>query len=255
MNEELLSELRGQVLYLSINRPERRNAMNPAVIDGLHEGIARADTDAAIRAVVITGVGDKAFCAGADLQTGKSFAFDYSQPYLGFAKLLRRARQAAVPLIARVNGACMAGGMGLMAMCDLAVASEHAVFGLPEVKLGLFPAQVLSVLQHLVPRRVLNELCLCGEAFTAREALEMGLLNHVAPDLDDKLDWLLARLLDKSPAAQRRGLYTLKHAEHLAFEESMAFTESQIGLFALTEDAREGQLAFREKRAPRWAGE
>lgn len=255
MNEELLSELRGQVLYLSINRPERRNAMNPAVIDGLLEGIARADADAAIRAVVITGVGDKAFCAGADLQTGKSFAFDYSQPYLGFAKLLRRARQATVPLIARVNGACMAGGMGLMAMCDLAVASEHAVFGLPEVKLGLFPAQVLSVLQHLVPRRVLNELCLCGEAFTAREALEMGLLNHVAPDLDDKLDWLLARLLDKSPAAQRRGLYTLKHAEHLAFEESMAFTESQIGLFALTEDAREGQLAFREKRAPRWAGE
>lgn len=255
MNEELLSELRGQVLYLSINRPERRNAMNPAVIDGLLEGITRADADAAIRAVVITGVGDKAFCAGADLQTGKSFAFDYSQPYLGFAKLLRRARQATVPLIARVNGACMAGGMGLMAMCDLAVASEHAVFGLPEVKLGLFPAQVLSVLQHLVPRRVLNELCLCGEAFTAREALEMGLLNHVAPDLDDKLDWLLARLLDKSPAAQRRGLYTLKHAEHLAFEESMAFTESQIGLFALTEDAREGQLAFREKRAPRWAGE
>lgn len=255
MNEELLSELRGQVLYLSINRPERRNAMNPAVIDGLLEGIARADADAAIRAVVITGVGDKAFCAGADLQTGKSFAFDYSQPYLGFAKLLRRARQATVPLIARVNGACMAGGMGLMAMCDLAVASEHAVFGLPEVKLGLFPAQVLSVLQHLVPRRVLNELCLCGEAFTAREALEMGLLNHVAPDLDDKLEWLLARLLDKSPAAQRRGLYTLKHAEHLAFEESMAFTESQIGLFALTEDAREGQLAFREKRAPRWAGE
>jgi enoyl-CoA hydratase/carnithine racemase len=254
MQDELLSELRGPVLHLTINRPERRNAMSPAVVQGLRAGIERADADAAIRAVVITGAGDKAFCAGADLQTGKSFAFDYSQPYQGLANLLRCARQATVPLIARVNGACMAGGMGLMAMCDMAVASENAIFGLPEVKVGLFPAQVLSVLQHLIPRRALNELCLCGEPVSAREALEMGLVNHVAEDLDARLDWLLKRLLDKSPAAIRRGLYTLKHVESMAFEESMGFTESQIALFAMTNDAREGQLAFREKRAPKWTG-
>lgn len=254
MNEELRAELRGPVLYLTIHRPERRNAMSPAVLQGLRDGIERADADPAIRAVVITGTGDKAFCAGADLQTGKSFAFDHSRPYQGLADLMRRARRATVPLIARVNGACMAGGMGLMAMCDMAVASEHAIFGLPEVKVGLFPAQVLSVLQHLVGRRALNELCLCGEPVSAREALEMGLVNHVADDVDARLDWLLARLLDKSPAAVRRGLYTLKHVESMAFEESMAFTESQIALFAQTDDAREGQLAFREKRAPQWTG-
>ncbi len=254
MNEELRAELRGPVLYLTIHRPERRNAMSPAVLQGLRDGIERADADPAIRATVITGTGDKAFCAGADLQTGKSFAFDHSRPYQGLADLMRRARRATVPLIARVNGACMAGGMGLMAMCDMAVASEHAIFGLPEVKVGLFPAQVLSVLQHLIPRRTLNELCLCGEPVSAREALEMGLVNHVADDVDARLDWLLARLLDKSPSAVRRGLYTLKHVQSMAFDESMAFTESQIALFAQTGDAREGQLAFREKRAPQWTG-
>ena len=254
MSDELLTELRGPVLHLTINRPERRNAMSPAVLQGLREGIERGSADPEIRAVVITGVGEQAFCAGADLASGKSFQFDYSKPYQGMAELLRVARHATVPLIARVNGACMAGGMGLMAMCDMAVASEKAIFGLPEVKVGVFPAQVLAVLQNLVPRRVLNEMCLCGEPISAQEALAVGLINHVAADVDAKLDWLLARLLNKSPAAVRRGLYTLKTVEAMPFEQAMAFTESQIGLFALTNDAKEGQLAFREKRAPNWTG-
>ena len=110
----------------------------------------------------------------------------------------------------------MAGGMGLLAMCDLAVAASHAVFGLPEVKVGVFPAQVLSVLQHLVPRRRLAEMCLTGEPLTAAQALEYGLVNYVDDDLDAKLDWLLQRLLDKSPAAIRRGLYTMKKIEAMA---------------------------------------
>jgi enoyl-CoA hydratase/carnithine racemase len=166
------------------------------------------------------------------------------------------ARRSTVPLVARVNGACMAGGMGLLAMCDMAVASSSATFGLPEVKVGVFPAQVLAVLQHQLPRRLLNEMCLTGEPITAQRALDAGLVNQVAEPgaLDSTLDALLARLLDKSPAAIRRGLYTLKQIETLPFEQAMAFAESQIGLIAQTEDAREGQLAFREKRAPQWTG-
>jgi enoyl-CoA hydratase/carnithine racemase len=148
----------------------------------------------------------------------------------------------------------MAGGMGLMSMCDMAVASSHAVFGLPEVKVGVFPAQVLSVLQHLIPRRVLVEMCLTGEPITSAQALEYGLVNYVADDVDAKLQWLLDRMLDKSPAAIRRGLYTLKRVESMAFEEAMSFTESQIALFTLTDDAKEGQKAFQEKRKPVWAG-
>ncbi len=204
--------------------------------------------------MVITGTGDKAFCAGADLQAAQAFTSDYSEPYGHLALLLRRAKASNLPLVARVNGACMAGGMGLLSMCDLAVAASHAVFGLPEVKVGVFPAQVLSVLQHLVPRRRLAEMCLTGEPLTAAQALEYGLVNYVDDDVDAKLDWLLQRMLDKSPAAIRRGLYTMKKIETMGFEESMSFTESQIALFTLTEDAREGQQAFQQKRKPQWTG-
>jgi enoyl-CoA hydratase/carnithine racemase len=247
-------EMRGPVLWLTIRREERRNAMNGEVIAGLREAILQAQGDALVRAIVLTGAGTKAFCAGADLQADKTFVQDLSQPYGQFAQLLRAAQASQIPLIARVNGACMAGGMGLMAMCDMAVAASHAVFGLPEVKVGVFPAQVMTVLQRLVPRRMLVEWSLCGEPFNAQEALAAGLVNHVADDLDARLQWLLDRLLDKSPAAIRRGLYMMKKIESMAFEESMSFTESQIALFASTEDAREGQAAFRDKRAPQWTG-
>jgi len=251
---DLLTEMRGPVLWLTINREDRRNAISPAVLAGLSEALARANGDREVRAIVITGAGTRAFCAGADLQSGTSFKFDYSEPHVGFANLFRQARQSTVPLIARVNGACMAGGMGIMGMCDMVVSSPQAIFGLPEVKVGIFPAQVLSVIGKLLPRRVLTEMCLTGEPLTAAQALEHGLVNHVSEDLDAGVQWLLGRMLDKSPAAIRRGLYTMKKIEAMAFEESMSFTESQIGLFALTEDAAEGQLAFREKRKPVWTG-
>ena len=251
---ELLEEMRGPVMWLTINREDRRNAISAAVLAGLSEALTRANQSRDVRAIVITGAGTRAFCAGADLQSGQSFKFDYSEPHVGFANLFRQAKQSVVPLVARVNGACMAGGMGIMGMCDMAVASDKAIFGLPEVKVGLFPAQVLSVLGHLIPRRVLAEMCLTGEPLSAAQALEYSLINYVSDDLDGKLQWLLERLLDKSPAAIRRGLYTMKKIEAMSFEESMAFTESQIGLFALTEDAAEGQLAFREKRKPVWTG-
>jgi enoyl-CoA hydratase/carnithine racemase len=102
---------------------------------------------------------------------------------------------------------------------------------------------------------VLVEMCLTGEPITSAQALAYGLVNYVADDVDAQLQWLLERMLDKSPAAIRRGLYTLKRVESMAFEESMSFTESQIALFTLTEDAKEGQLAFKEKRKPVWTGQ
>ena len=251
---ELLQRQQDGVLWLTINREARRNAISPGVLAGLIEALTRANADREVRAIVLTGAGDKAFCAGADLATGQSFKFDYSDPTQGIANLFRLSRQLNVPLVARVNGACMAGGMGLMAMCDMVVAAPHAIFGLPEVKVGVFPAQVLSVLNGLIGPRALNELCITGEPVTAQEALQLGLINRVADDLDAGVQALLDRFLDKSPAAIRRGLYLMKRIGAMSFEESMAFTESQIGLFALTEDAAEGQAAFREKRKPKWSG-
>jgi enoyl-CoA hydratase/carnithine racemase len=251
---ELLLEQRGSVLWLTINRAEKRNAVNHSTLADMAKAIDDAQNQRDLRALVITGMGTQAFCAGADLATAQAFTTDYSEPHGHLARVLRSARASHLPLIARVNGACMAGGMGLLSMCDLAVSSSHAVFGLPEVKIGVFPAQVLSVLQHLIPRRKLAEMCLTGEPLTAAQALEIDLVNYVDDDVDVRLQWLLDRLLDKSPAAIRRGLYTMKKIDAMSFEESMAFTESQIALFTLTEDAKEGQLAFKEKRKPSWPG-
>ena len=252
---ELSVVQRGSALWLTITREERRNAMSHAVLAGMSDAIAAAQQIRDVRAIVITGAGARAFCAGADLQSANAFTTDYSEPHGHLARLLRVARASCIPLIARVNGACMAGGMGLMSMCDMAVASSHAIFGLPEVKVGVFPAQVLSVLQHLIPRRLLNEMCLTGEPLTSSQALACQLVNYVDDDVDVRLQWLLERLFDKSPAAIRRGLYTMKKIETMAFEESMSFTESQIALFTLTDDAREGQNAFQEKRKPNWVGQ
>ncbi len=255
---ELAIEVRGPVLWLTITREERRNAMSHGVLASLAQAILAAQLQRSVRAIVLTGAGSKAFCAGADLQSANAFTTDYSEPHGHLAQLLRVAKASTVPLIARVNGACMAGGMGLMSMCDMAVAAPHAVFGLPEVKVGVFPAQVLSVLQHLIPRRKLVEMCLTGEPITAALALDYGLVNYVSDEsshLDTKLQWLLDRMLDKSPAAIRRGLYTMKKVETMAFEECIAFTESQIALFTLTEDSKEGQAAFRDKRPPQWKGQ
>ena len=253
-NADLRAEQRGEALWLTITREARRNAMSTDVLRGIADGLDRAEADPGIRVVVITGAGDKAFCAGADLQSGAPFGADLSNPHGAAAELFRRVRRATVPLIARVNGACYAGGMGLMAMCDLAVAAESATFALPEIKVGVFPAQVLGVLQQLLPRRALIEMCLTGDPIDARRALALELVNAVATDLDAAVERLIGRLLAGSPAAMRRGLYTLKQMERMPFEESLAFAESQIALFALTDDAKEGIAAFTEKRKPRWTG-
>jgi len=254
MNEDLTIERRDGVLRVTITRESRRNAITSAVLVGIGQALELAENDRSIRAVVLTGTGDKAFCSGADLKDGNMFAIDPSRPYGQGALVFRQARSSTVPLIARVNGACVAGGIGLLSMCDLAVSSDSAVFGLPEVKAGLFPAQVLSLLQHLIPRRVLTEMCLTGEPITAAQALQIGLVNYVSADLDSTLDTLLGRLLERSPSALRRGLYIMKKIESMSFEESISFTESQIALLSMTEDAREGQLAFRERRKPTWTG-
>jgi enoyl-CoA hydratase/carnithine racemase len=256
LDQELQVELRGSVLWLTINREARRNAMSHNVLAGMQQAIDNAQNNRSVLAIVITGCGNKAFCAGADLQSANAFTTDYSDPTGHLARLLRSAKASHIPLIARVNGACMAGGMGLLAMCDMAVSTPEAVFGLPEVKVGVFPAQVLAVLQHLIPKRKLAEMCLTGEPLTSAQALDIDLINYVSSDegLDVKLQWLLDRVLDKSPAAIRRGLYTMKKIEAMSFEEAMSFTESQIALFTLTDDAKEGQKAFQEKRKPVWSG-
>lgn len=246
-----------RVVRLTINSPETRNALSEPIVAALTNALRSTRGDRDLRAIVITGSGDRAFCAGANIKPGASaFDFDYAVPNTAYADLLREAKACTLPIIARVNGHCLAGGMGILAMCDMAVAVQTARFGLPEVRIGLFPMQVAALLKDILPRRKFDELCLTGEAVTAQEALEWGLLNYVvAPEeLDSKVDWLLARLIDKSPTAMRRGKYALRSMHHMSFEEALAYAEAQIGTLALTEDAKEGLASFNEKRAPNWTG-
>jgi enoyl-CoA hydratase/carnithine racemase len=252
----VLHDKRGHAFWITINRPDKRNALNASVIAGIVDGYRRAHEDSDVRVIVLTGAGDKAFCAGADLQPGAGFAFDLSRPNLDYADMLRMAQNATKPSIARVNGVCMAGGIGLLCMTDMAVAADDVVFGLPEVKVGVFPMQVLSLLQAIAPPRLVREWCFTGEPFSAAEAKEAGLLNHVAPraDLDAKVEWLVSRLTDKSPTAIRRGKYAMRALASMSFDQGIAYTESQIAVLAMTQDAKEGLAAFAEKRKPVWTG-
>ncbi len=255
-SELVLFEKRGAAFWITINRPEKRNAINAEVIAGIRDGYSQAHADPDVRAIVLTGAGEKAFCAGADLQPGKGFAFDLSKPNVDYADMLRVAYHATLPTIARINGTCMAGGIGLLCMVDLAIAADHVQLGLPEVKVGVFPMQVLSLLQHLVAPRTVREWCITGEPFGAAEAQRAGLLNYVVPasELDSKLEWLLARIVDKSPTAIRRGKYAMQAIASMSFVESLAHMEGQIALLARTGDAQEGLAAFNEKRKPNWTG-
>ena len=255
MNDsEVLLERRGTTLWLTINRPARRNALTAGVISAIADGYRLAQADDAIRVIVITGAGSRAFCAGADLAPGENFKFDLSKPTIDYADLVRLTRSVHVPVIARVNGACVAGGMGLLAIADIAVAVEHAVFGLPEVRVGLFPMQVVALLQPLIGARVISEWALTGERFDARTAARAGLLNAVvAPEeLDATVDTYVARLEAGSPTAQRRGIYAMRAMRTMTPEAALSFAESQISIAAMTDDAREGLASFGEKRPPRW---
>jgi methylglutaconyl-CoA hydratase len=252
----VLTGKRGRAFWITINRADKRNAINASVIAGIREGYREAHADPEVRAIVVTGAGEKAFCAGGDMQPGGGFAFDFSKPNLEYADLLREARSATIPTIARINGACMAGGMGLACMTDFAIAADHALFGLPEVRVGVFPMQVMSLLLRIAPVRTVREWALTGEPFTSEEAQAAGLVNYVVPgpELEAKVEWLVGRLADKSPTAVRRGKYAMRAIESMSFEEAMAYTEGQIVLTAQTEDAKEGLASFNEKRKPVWTG-
>lgn len=256
-DDSVILQKKGAALWITINRPDKRNAMNAGVIAGIADGYRRAHDDAEVRVIVLTGAGDKAFCAGADLaNAGSAFAQDFSRPNGDLADLMRLSQNATKPAIARVNGACMAGGMGLLCMTDMAVAADNAIFGLPEVKVGVFPMQVLALLQSIAPRRLVQEWCITGEPFDARTALDAGLLNHVvaSAELDAKVDWLIGRIADKSPTAIRRGKYAMRAIASMSFDESIAYLETQIAVLSMTEDAKEGLTAFAEKRKPVWPG-
>jgi enoyl-CoA hydratase/carnithine racemase len=259
MSEVVLDEQRAEVRWISINRPERRNALNRAVADGLIAALDAAEADSGCRAIVLTGAGSEAFCAGGDLQrtgSGSPFDVDPADPRNFVARLLRRMEACNLPIIARVNGHALAGAMGLLCACDLAVASSAARFGTPEIKIGLFPMMILPHLLRVIPLRKLLEMCMTGEPISADEALAIGLVNYVVPpdQLDDKLAWLIGRVTGNSPAALRLGKMGFHALRDLSIDEGVEYAQLMIALMSRTQDSAEGAAAFLEKRKPKWTG-
>jgi enoyl-CoA hydratase/carnithine racemase len=259
MSEAVIVERRGAVPWLTINRPARRNALTEEVVRRIDQGIAGAVDDRECRAIVLTGAGDQAFCAGADLQknvAGGAFDVDFSRPRHYIVDLFKRIQDCPLPLIARVNGHVMAGGFGLLCACDLAIAADDVRIGTPESKIGVTPMMILPFMLRVLPARRLQEMCITGEQFTAAEALAWGVVNYVVPraQLDDKTAWLLDRVLDKSPTAVRLGKQAFNAMRDMSLRESLEYAQAMVPIMSSTEDAREGKASFQEKRKPSWSG-
>ena len=254
----LLVETVAGVATLTLNRPEARNALNQTVIRELGAALAQLDGDPEARVVVIRGAGERAFCAGADLKgmfrTGS--ILEAREQYAGLARVLEAIPRMRAPVIAQVHGYALAGGCGLAAACDLVIAADDAVFGLPEIKLGLLPLMVLApILRAAAPRRVL-ELVLTGRELPASEAMEIGLVTRVVPpgELDRAVGDLARKLAGLSPAALALGKEAYYRALELPYSEALAHLRDLLTIVSQSEDAREGIAAFLEKRPARWQG-
>ena len=258
MADELLYDVEGGVATVTLNRPEQRNALNAELLAALVDAMKRIRDDDDVRAVVLTGAGEKVFCAGADLGgfaadvplVDKHFASDL---FLEYFRLMPRLGK---PSLCAANGHVLAGGMGLALSCDLLIAKEGARFGTPEINVGAFPYMIMSIIYRNVPRKKVNEMMLLGEQISAEEAVEYGIANKVvAPnEFDDAVrDWA-TKLASKSPVLMRLGHDAMYRQQDMALDDAFEYLRSQLSLTFSTEDIKEGVSAFFEKREPDWKG-
>jgi methylglutaconyl-CoA hydratase len=266
MSAAVLYQVEDGVATLTMDRPENRNALTPALLNGLGDGLTAGMADPTVRVVVLTHHGP-AFCAGADLSGGGgggsvsvsvsglgSRAASVENPRFGLADVLAAIQDAPKPVVARISGHCLGGGVGLAAACDLSVAAEDVRFGFTEVRLGLAPAIISVVCLPKLRRADALELFLTGERVPAARAAEVGLINLAVPasELDAQVDALVVKLLAGGPgglAAAKRLVFDIPDLERrAAFERTTALSDA---LFASSE-AAEGMAAFREKRQASW---
>jgi enoyl-CoA hydratase/carnithine racemase len=254
LTDEILFEVEdGGIAIITIDRPQARNAINTGVIEGLRLAWQKFGGDAALRVAILTGSGDKAFCAGMDLK--QAAATQLRVPPRHMFPILGDSVQLDKPVIAAVNGVAYAGGFLFAQMCDLCIASDNAQFGITEAKVGRGMPWA-APLAHLLPQRVMMELLLTGAPLTAQRAHELGYVNAVVP-----LDQLRAKAIEMARTIAANAPLTVKAARELVYLSTemgrSAALRAAYPLFEsvyLSEDAQEGPRAFAEKRAPRWTG-
>ncbi len=264
----LIYEKRGQIAYITMNRPEARNAINPEMMVRLAEAWLDYAADDDLRVAVLTGAGDKAFCAGADLKrliplmTGARQPEDEwdnklrSDPSLGQTALLR-GYDLYKPVVSAINGHCLAAGTEILQATDIRIASDTAQIGMQEVARGIVPAGGgLARLPRQVPYAKAMEILLVGQSISADEARLCGLVNYVVPDAElmDKADEFAQKIAANGPLAVRKAKEAVLRASGLSLEEAYAVENEIIPEVMRSEDAREGPLAFMQKRPPQFKG-
>lgn len=246
------------IARLTINRPHRRNALSWEVVEALRVRVAEARADSAVRVLVLTGAGDQAFCAGADLGGMASGAgyLDLHDSRGELAGLFADLWGLGKPTIARVRGFALAGGMGLALACDLVVAADDAVFGTPEINVGLWPFMITVPLVRSMPPKRALELMMTGRRVDAEEADRLGFVNRLVPasELDDAVDELASDLAGKSPALMRLGRDSFYAVWGRTAEDALAVLHPLLTVATGTEDTAEGLASFAEKRRPEWRG-
>jgi enoyl-CoA hydratase len=254
----VLSQDRGAVRMLTVNRPDKLNALDAATLDALHEAFRAADADPAVRAVVLTGAGPKAFVAGADIAQMNTLAPVQGRDFaLRGQRMMRFVETMTKPVIAMVNGFALGGGLELAMCCHLRIAADTAKLGQPEVNLGLVPGfGGTQRLLRLAGRAATLELCLTGAPVDAARALQLGIVNRVVPaaELEANVMALADQLAASAPLALRGILDCVNTGGECAIEEGLAYEAAQFGLVFSTEDMREGTSAFLARRKPAFNG-
>jgi enoyl-CoA hydratase/carnithine racemase len=254
MAEDVVTyEVSEQVAWLTINRPEARNALSKAVRDGLWEGFRRFADDDAARVLVLTGAGEKAFCAGGDLKEMSETSLTIPPP--DFLPYLQRTVKTDKPVIAAVNGVAFAGGFLLAQMCDLVIAADHAKFGITEVKVGR-GSPWAAPLPWLVGPRAAMEIMLLGDPLTAQRAYEIGLVNRVVPaaELHDAAAEWAQKIAGNAPLSVRAAKQLVYLSAEHGWTDALNAGDKLYEPVYLSQDAQEGPTAFKEKRAPNWQG-
>lgn len=255
---EVSIERQKYVAQITIDRESRRNALSHSVVEDLTAAFKELGDDPALRVLVLTGAGEKAFCAGGDLgdQQAAGGMLGMHKARGAFVELLLAMHRCPKPIIARVNGHALGGGFGLVLSCDLAVGASHATFGTPEVRVGLFPMMISAVIQRSLHRKHALELMLTGDRIDAQRALSFGILNRVAPEgeLDQCLDELVTKVSSYSPAILGLGRQAFYNTQDMSFEAALRALQSELTINTLAEDAAEGIMAFMTKRDPEWKG-